>query len=355
MMQRKRFASLVLIFLLTPLLLAGASIPISWETTAEAWKGKTGTILTLFLPPGGSSAPIDGMGSYSWDSSIDSAAVDMGLITYHEGGEVVIQILEGPEYIKGNTFQDSYEGWKTLFVFLDAEGNIVQPDLEGVLFLDIPEEDVWVPSKESPTHLTIRNETDKTFHTVWVYTSDMFAVDVHTTNRLHTPPLSPGEIQHIQFSDHPDLEEAVLYRYGQQFRVEAFGTDNQVYRRTWAPDFDTRTIRLEKTEAAGERPTSLTINNTTGYSIVDIFILTPEMENSLDFSTDVLLPYSLEDGQTYTLEIGNWPYLSEYLAHNSNAELLIVAFDEDDYLLARSWDVEQDGSCIDLGLADYIE
>ncbi|MDD3058757.1 MAG: hypothetical protein PHO72_10605 [Sphaerochaeta sp.] len=93
----------------------------------------------------------------------------------------------------------------------------------------------------------------------------------------------------------------------------------------------------------------------TGYSIVDIFILTPEMENSLDFSTDVLLPYSLEDGQSYTVEIGNWPYLSEYLAHTSNAELLIVAFDDDDYLLARSWDVEHDGYCIDLGLADYFE
>jgi len=354
MTQEKRFAFLVLLILLVSTLLTAKPIPIDWQTTAEAWKGKTGTIIALSLPPKGTPEPVFGSGSYSWDSSIGSAAVHMGLITYAEGGEVVIQILEGPEYTKSNVYQDSYEGWNTIFVFLDPKGHVIQPNLEGVLILDIPDKDAWVPSKKTPTYCSISNDTDTTFHTVWIYTNDMRAVDVHTTNRLQTSHLLPGEVLHIQFSKHPDLEEAVLYRYGQQLQVEAFGSNNQIYRKTWTPDFDSLTIRLEETDREGIRPSSLAISNTTGYAIVDIFILTPEMEASLDFSTDVLLPPKLENGQTYTVEFENWPYLSEYLAHNSNAELLILAFDEDDYLLERFWVPGYDDTTIELGTYDYV-
>lgn len=88
MTQEKRFAFLVLLILLVSTLLTAKPIPIDWQTTAEAWKGKTGTIIALSLPPKGTPEPVFGSGSYSWDSSIGSAAVHMGLITYAEGGEV---------------------------------------------------------------------------------------------------------------------------------------------------------------------------------------------------------------------------------------------------------------------------
>ena len=92
---------ILLICIFTILALSSLSAEhIGWETTAEAYKGRYGQTISFELPPNGIAKPVYGFGGFDWDSSIGSAAVQMGLLTYEDGGEVTILIKEGPEYIK---------------------------------------------------------------------------------------------------------------------------------------------------------------------------------------------------------------------------------------------------------------
>lgn len=99
--------------------------------------------------------PVYGFGGFDWDSSIGSPAVQMGLLTYEDGGEVTILIKEGPEHIK-------YEGLNTTFVFLDAKGNVVKPDESTILFIDIPDEPFQPSRDPAPAYFTVSNQTGTT-------------------------------------------------------------------------------------------------------------------------------------------------------------------------------------------------
>lgn len=74
---------------------------VDWLLTAEGLDASVGQRVTLKFPPNGQVSSVWGTGVYTNDSSIGSAAVHMGLLTFEKGGEVTIEIRNG---------QASYEG-----------------------------------------------------------------------------------------------------------------------------------------------------------------------------------------------------------------------------------------------------
>lgn len=330
---------------------------ITWETTAEAWRGMYGHRETVVLPPGGYARPFDGFGTFTFGSSIGSAAVSMGLITYEAGGEVTIEIQEGPEYTK----TDSYEGWNTVFVFIGDDGFPIEENLEGVLIIEEPmDESEWLATVVTPTHFTVHNDTINIITYLDIFTNDMLAVDEFGTNLLAGQPLLPSETREIQLADHPDLQEAILYRYGQLFHVQAQDAMMNAYYREWYPDFDSLDLIL----TTGDRyepivdeleQKILSIENQCGYEIVELYLLTPEMEENLDFSWELLQGESLYDYQSIDIPLEKMPFLEEFLASGDTRSLLVVAYDLDDYMLVREWFPLVDPWTIVLTEDDFFE
>lgn len=82
---------------------AGAAEEISWSTQADSMRGQIGQQFAFYCPPRGMiSSRLWGTGSYTDDSSICTAAVHAGLISRHNGGEVVIEIRQGLPYYRGS-------------------------------------------------------------------------------------------------------------------------------------------------------------------------------------------------------------------------------------------------------------
>ena len=71
--------------------------PSAWTKTAVEHRGDVGEKFTIECTPGGQPVTIWGSGLYTDDSSICTAAVQMGLIDFGEGGEVEIEIQAGEE------------------------------------------------------------------------------------------------------------------------------------------------------------------------------------------------------------------------------------------------------------------
>jgi hypothetical protein len=95
---------------------------ITWDQTAEPWRGFTGDTYSVSLPPGGSEWEIWGTTIYTDDSSIGTAAVHMGLITFLGGGDVTIKILAGQSSYTSSSqngvTSGSYGSWDASFEFV---------------------------------------------------------------------------------------------------------------------------------------------------------------------------------------------------------------------------------------------
>jgi len=93
-----------------------------WRTTAAQWEVKPGARYSLVLPPGGSAGPIWGTDIYTNDSSIGTAAVHAGLITFNSGGKVTLELVEGKPSYEGSTrngvTSSSYGNWGGNFRFV---------------------------------------------------------------------------------------------------------------------------------------------------------------------------------------------------------------------------------------------
>ena len=74
---------------------AGERTPTTWEANATSLNGKDGQTLTLACSPGGTEHPVWGSDIYTADSSICTAGVHSGLITYQQGGTVTIELRPG--------------------------------------------------------------------------------------------------------------------------------------------------------------------------------------------------------------------------------------------------------------------
>lgn len=96
--------------LIAALLLAGGSIApaeawaqasISWSTLARSYRGSSDA-LTLRCPPGGRPGQVWGTDIYTDDSSICTAAVHAGLITFMTGGTIVLATKPGRSSYTGS-------------------------------------------------------------------------------------------------------------------------------------------------------------------------------------------------------------------------------------------------------------
>lgn len=69
--------------------------PTTWEATATSLKGADGQTLTLACSPGGTPHSVWGSDIYTSDSSICTAGVHSGLISFERGGTVTIELRPG--------------------------------------------------------------------------------------------------------------------------------------------------------------------------------------------------------------------------------------------------------------------
>lgn len=74
---------------------AGEGKPTTWETKAASLNGKDGETMTLACAPGGTAYSVWGSDFYTSDSSICTAAVHSGLITFQQGGTVTVELRPG--------------------------------------------------------------------------------------------------------------------------------------------------------------------------------------------------------------------------------------------------------------------
>ncbi|MDX9783350.1 MAG: LCCL domain-containing protein [Spirochaetia bacterium] len=96
---------------------------LAWEKDATEWRDKIGQRFSHTLPPGGIESQIWGVDIYTDDSSIGSAAVHAGLISFEQGGTVTIEMSPGRDFYEGsarNGVQSkawTEEDWPASFVF----------------------------------------------------------------------------------------------------------------------------------------------------------------------------------------------------------------------------------------------
>jgi hypothetical protein len=81
---------------------AGPATRADWSTTAQDRRGSSG-FFTYTCPPNGSRASVWGTDVYTDDSSICTAAVHAGAITFARGGNVTIEIAGGQPSYTGST------------------------------------------------------------------------------------------------------------------------------------------------------------------------------------------------------------------------------------------------------------
>jgi chitinase len=93
----------------------------TWGTTAGGYGGGPGSQVSFTCPAGGEPFPVWGTDIYTDDSSICTAAVHKGLITFAAGGNVTIEILGGQGSYTGSVqngvTSNSWGSWGRSFQF----------------------------------------------------------------------------------------------------------------------------------------------------------------------------------------------------------------------------------------------
>jgi len=135
---------------------------ISWAFTANRFRHRVGEDITLFCPPQGVENRVWGSDMYGDQSSICTAAVHAGLITFDVGGAIAIRILPGQDAYEGTTQNDVTSStlgqWPGSFTFTtlrDAIAGIVQQQNEVGIPIQVGS---WQLTAESFT-----NQPDQTF------------------------------------------------------------------------------------------------------------------------------------------------------------------------------------------------
>ena len=92
-----------------------------WQLAANGFRGRNGELFSIHCPRFGSAAAVWGTDVYTDDSSICTAAVHSGLITYQDGGVVTFRILPGKEAYAGSARNGvethNYSSWRGSFAF----------------------------------------------------------------------------------------------------------------------------------------------------------------------------------------------------------------------------------------------
>ena len=140
----------------SPISPAGEGKPTTWEANASSLSGKDGEMFTLACSPGGTAHSVWGSDIYTADSSICTAAVHSGLITYQQGGTVTIELrpgrtLYGSSERNGVTTSD-YGSYQHSFVFQT-------PNTEAV----VREAEEQTPVRWNTSASMVSSETGKTY------------------------------------------------------------------------------------------------------------------------------------------------------------------------------------------------
>jgi hypothetical protein len=135
---------------------ASEGTPTSWEANATSLNGKDGETFTLACSPGGTAHSVWGSDIYTADSSICTAGVHSGLITYQQGGTVTIELrpgrtIYGASERNGVTTSD-FGPYQHSFVFKT-------PNTESV----VREADEQTPVLWNTAPLMVGSETGKTY------------------------------------------------------------------------------------------------------------------------------------------------------------------------------------------------
>jgi len=78
----------------------GATLTANWGSSATAYRGQVGSIITVVCPPNGTPGTVWGSDVYSDDSRVCTAGLHSGRVTVQGGGTFQIQILPGqPAYL----------------------------------------------------------------------------------------------------------------------------------------------------------------------------------------------------------------------------------------------------------------
>ena len=135
---------------------AGERKPTNWEANATSLNGKDGETFTLACSPGGTEHSVWGSDIYTADSSICTAAVHSGLITYQQGGAVTIELRPGRSIYgcsERNGVTTSYYGpYQHSFVFKT-------PNIEAL----VREADEQTPVLWNTSPAMVSPETGKTY------------------------------------------------------------------------------------------------------------------------------------------------------------------------------------------------
>jgi hypothetical protein len=106
-------------------------VPIGGDDWGDSAPGAVGERYLFQCPPEGGVRPIWGTDTYTSDSSVCTAAVHSGLITFAQGGNVVIENRPGLESYVGSyrngVTSSSYPSWVRSFVFVDGSAVVATP------------------------------------------------------------------------------------------------------------------------------------------------------------------------------------------------------------------------------------
>jgi LCCL domain-containing protein len=113
---------------------AGNGTPTTWEAKATSLGNAVGQTFTLACAPGGTAHSVWGSDVYTSDSSICTAAVHSGLITFQQGGTVTVELRPGRS-IYGSSERNGvtpsvYGSYGSSFVFKGPNAEAVLRDAD---------------------------------------------------------------------------------------------------------------------------------------------------------------------------------------------------------------------------------
>jgi hypothetical protein len=136
-----------------------------WTQTATAYRGQNGKSFTITCTPNGAAHTVWGAGTYTDDSSICTAAVQSGVITFATGGPVKYVIAAGQSTynagVANGVTSQSYGSW---------DGSFTLPDAKNVSFSVSPQSwqtNMTSYSGQNGKKVTIQCSTNGTPGDVW--------------------------------------------------------------------------------------------------------------------------------------------------------------------------------------------
>ena len=106
-----------------------------WDTGTNAYSSFLGARFSFGCPTGGTANTVWGTGSYTYDSSVCTAAVLEGKITLASGGTVTVEIIPGQSSYKGSTSNgitsNAYGSYNGGFTIVGATRSVPSPSPGG--------------------------------------------------------------------------------------------------------------------------------------------------------------------------------------------------------------------------------